>query len=164
MRPSTSHALRTGLVAGLLGFATVSLAFAVLDLATGRGIGFTPALLGGALFGELSDACVVQPTGTTIAAYSGLHLLVFLTLGWFSAWLLRLTSVHPWFWINAIFLFVFVAFHLYGAVLTILAPVTGCFSLYYILGATALAAGAMIGYLLARNPGLASTVSRPENQ
>jgi hypothetical protein len=65
---------------------------------------------------------------------------------------------------GALFLFIIVTFHLYGAVLGVLAPVRGCFSLYQVLGATAVAAVAMLGYLLKEHRGLWATMSREENQ
>jgi hypothetical protein len=164
MRPSTANVLATGLVAGAIGFATVSTGFLLLDLVSGRGFGFTPSLLATALFQDLTQACDVHITGSAIAGYSALHLLVFLALGWLAAWLLALIAVRPWFWMGALFLFVIITFHLYGAVLAVLAPVQGCFSLYYVLGATAVAAMAMLGYLLKEHRGTLAIVSRSENQ
>jgi hypothetical protein len=164
MRPSTARILATGVVAGGIGFLTVSLGFVLLDLATGRGFGFTPSLLAGALFQSVTQACDVQVSTSAVAAYSAIHLLVFLALGWLSAWLFQLTAAHPYFWSGALFLFIVVTFHLYGGVLSILAPVRDCFSLYHVLGATALASAAMLGYLLKEYRGLFAAMSRPENQ
>lgn len=164
MRPSTANILATGLVAGAIGFATVSLGFLLLDLGSGRGFGFTPSLLASALFQGETEACDVHATASAIAGYSALHLLVFLALGWLAAWLFALIAEHPWFWMGALFLFIIVTFHLYGAVLGVLAPVRGCFSLYQVLGATAVAAVAMLGYLLKEHRGLWATMSREENQ
>jgi hypothetical protein len=164
MRPSTAHVIATGVVAGVIGFATVSIGFLLLDLGGGRGLGFTPALLAAALFQGLTQACDVQTTASAILGYSALHLLVFLTLGWLAAWLFSLTVAQPWFWIGALMFFIIVTFHLYGAVLGLLAPVQGCFSLYYVLAVTAVAAAAMVWYLLKQHRGLYATMSRSENQ
>jgi len=164
VRPLTAHVLATGVVAGFIGFATVSIGFLLLDLVSGRGFGFTPSLLATALFQDLTQACDVHITGSAIAGYSALHLLVFLALGWLAAWLLALIAARPWFWMGALFLFVIITFHLYGAVLAVLAPVQGCFSLYYVLGATAVAAVAMLGYLLKEHRRLLATISRAEYQ
>ena len=164
MRPSTANTIATGLVAGAIGFATVSLGFLLLDLVTGRGLGFTPSLLGSALFQGITQACDSRITTSAIAGYSALHVLVFLALGWLAAWLFSLTATRPWFWMGALLLFIIVSFHLYGAVLGILAPVQGCFSLYHVLGVTTLAAAAMLGYLLKEHRGLYGTMSRDENQ
>lgn len=164
MRASTAHTLATGVVAGVIGFAAVSLGFLVLDLGTARGAGFTPSLLAGALFQGTTEACNVQPKASAIAGYSALHLVVFLLLGWLTAWFFRMTSTRPWFWSAGLFLFVFVTFHLFGALLSLLAPVRDCFSLWHVLGATALAAAAMLWYLVREHRGLLAAISRPENQ
>ena len=164
MRPSTATVLATGVVAGGIGFATVSIAFLFLDVVTGRGYGFTPSLLAGALFQDVAQACDVQVAPVAIAGYSALHFLVFLCLGWLTAWLFAVTARRPWFWSGALLLFVIVTFHLYGAILSILAPVRGCFSLYQVLGATGVAAAAMLGYLLKEHRGLVAVVSRMEKQ
>jgi zinc and cadmium transporter len=87
-----------------------------------------------------------------------------LALGWLAASLFALITTRPWFWMGALFLFVIITFHLYGAVLAVLAPVQGCFSLYYVLGATTIAALAMLGYLLREHRGTLAMVSRSENQ
>ncbi|MGE0353419.1 MAG: hypothetical protein AB7Q69_09280 [Gemmatimonadales bacterium] len=55
---------------------------------------------------------------------------------------------------------IFVAFHLYGAVLSLLAPVRDCFSLYHVLAATSTAAVAMIAYLLKEYRGVSSAAAR----
>jgi len=164
MRPRTAQIVATGTIAGLIGFAAVSIGFGLLDLAGGRGLGFTPSLLGGALFLGPVEACDVQVSSLLAVGYSALHLVVFLALGLLTAWLFALTAARPWFYTGATFLFIIVTFHLYGAVLSLLAPVRGCFSLYHILGATALAAAAMVAYLVRQNRGILEAVSRPENQ
>jgi hypothetical protein len=164
MRTPTTRVFTTGLVAGVLGFATVSAGFFLLDVLSGRGFGFTPSLLTAALFRGLTQACDVQPAASAIATYTALHFLVFVALGWLASWLFAVTAARPWFWSGALLLFIIVTFHLHGAVLTILAPVRGCFSLFHVVGATALAAAVMLGYLLRTHRGLPAELSRPENQ
>jgi|SRR5690606_21340999 len=164
MRPSRVRVLATGVIAGLIGFGVISLGFLILDAATGRAIGFTPSLLAASLFRGVTNACDVHPQAAPILAYSAVHLFVFLVLGWFTTWLFSLTTHRPSFWMAALFMFLFVAFHLYGAVLSILAPVSGCFSLYHILGATTTASLAMIVYLLRKYRGLSSLVAQEERQ
>ena len=164
MRPSTAHVLATGVVAGAIGFATVSLGFLLLDLGSGRGFGFTPSLLAAALFQGLTRTCDVHATASAVLGYSALYLLVFVTLGWLAAWLFSVTAARPWFWMGALLFFIIVAFHLYGAVLGVLAPVQGCFSLYYVLGVTVVAAAAMLWYLLKEHRSLYATMSQSENQ
>jgi hypothetical protein len=162
MRRSTANILATGLVAGLVGFATVSICFVLLDLASGRGFWFTPSLLGGVLFQGPTQTCEVYPVASVIAGYSAIHLLVFLALGCLAAWVFSLTAARPWFWSGALLLFIIVAIHLSSVVLIGLASVSDCFSLYYVIAATAVAAATMFGYLLKEHRGLLAAIARSE--
>lgn len=162
MRARTAQTIATGLVAGIIGFVVISAAFLLLDVITGRGAGFTPALLAGALFQGSEAACQASVSAMAIAGYSALHFSVFLTVGLISAWLFSLTSGRPWLWSLVLFIFVFITFHLYGMVLVLLAPVRTCFSLYYVMAVTSLAAMAMLWYLLRERHGLARDVTEWE--
>ncbi len=164
MRARTAHVIATGTIAGLLGFVAVSVGFGLLDLAAGRGLGFTPSLLGGAFFLGLTEACDVQPSALLAVGYSALHLVVFVALGLLTSALFAVTARRPWFYTGAAFTFIIVTFHLYGAVLGLLAPVRDCFPLYHVLGATALASVVMLGYLVRQYRGIVGAVSQPENQ
>ena len=72
--------LRDGALVGLVGAATVALWFLVYDAATGTPFQ-TPALLGAALFHGLRDAgdLVIRPR--LVAAYTALHVGVFIAFG-----------------------------------------------------------------------------------
>ncbi len=163
MRPSTANVLAKGLIAGAIGFGVTALGFVVLDLATGQALGFTPSLLAASLFHGVTNVCDVQPAIEPMLAYSALHLVTFLALGCLTAWLFSLTARRPQLYLAALFMFLFVAFHLFGAVASILAPVSGCFSLYHVFGATTAAAVTMILYLLREHRGLVSELARSEN-
>jgi hypothetical protein len=74
-----THALREGIMVGLIGAAIVMLWFFIVDLAAGVPLR-TPALLGAALFdGARSE--VVTPTARLVVGYTAVHLAAFVTLG-----------------------------------------------------------------------------------
>lgn len=158
MRPAATRVIATGTVAGLIGFLATTAGFFLLDLLGGRGAGFTPSLLAASLFQGVTEACDVSPVRMAIAGYTAIHLVVFLVLGWITAWLFDATAKRPWFWSAALFSFIIITFHLYGAVLSLLAPVEGCFSLFQVMGATTLASAAMCAYLLREYRGLTRTL------
>lgn len=164
MRDTTARTLATGMVAGGLGFAIVTLGLAASDLFSSRGLGFTPSLLTAGLLEGVTAVCDVQVAWQAVLAYSAIHLVVFLALGWLTAVLFQVTAMRPWFWLGAVLAFIFVVFHLYGAVITILAGVRGCVSLYQALGTTTIASIAMVAYLVRENREVLAAVTRPENQ
>ncbi len=55
-------------------------------------------------------------------AYDGFHLILFLALGLFASWLARLAERGPHLWYVGVIFYLFIAFHLFGAVFTLPAP------------------------------------------
>ena len=143
-----------GLVAGLVGYAAVALAFVVADLARGRGLFHTAALLGAALFEGLEDPARLVVRVELVVAYNGVHLLVFLALGLLAAWFASLSARTPHLWYLSLSLFLFVLFHLFGVLLTFTDSVRAAISSWAVLGATLVAVVAMIAYLLRVYPAL----------
>lgn len=78
--PRSTHAVREGIMVGLIGAAVVMLWFFFVDLAAGVPLR-TPALLGAALFEGARDADAVTPTARLVAGYTALHLAGFVALG-----------------------------------------------------------------------------------
>lgn len=78
MTTSKSTILREGLVAGLLGYASVALLFIVLNVSQGLSPVHTPEVLGSTLLQGFMD-----PVGpwAAVLAFNGLHLGVTLALG-----------------------------------------------------------------------------------
>jgi len=83
MRENTARVATEGLVAGLLGYLTVSLTMGAIDLLSGRSVFRTAALLGKPLVGGVPGTDAITPDA--ILAYNGVHLLVFLALGFVAA-------------------------------------------------------------------------------
>jgi hypothetical protein len=88
------NVLEDGALTGIVGAVMVSLIFLALDFASGRPF-FTPSLLGTAIFrGEfLSD--LSEPDPAMVFAYTGLHGIAFLLVGFLLAALFREFEQHP---------------------------------------------------------------------
>jgi len=74
------HPLRDGLVAGLLGAASVAVWFFVLDLAAGRPF-FTPAVLGAKVLQLLGGEFGGRGLAFHVAVYTVIHVAFFAALG-----------------------------------------------------------------------------------
>jgi hypothetical protein len=154
MKPSSERLLLEGLTAGLIGYGAVAGFFLVADPLAGRPLFHTPALLGAALFFGLQDpaALVVRPA--PVAAYNGLHCLVFLGLGLLAAWLARLAERAPVGWLLGLNLFLVVLAHLFVAFLIVTEPVRAALPVASAALATLLAVVLMSFFLLAVHPPL----------
>lgn len=102
MRPERGRVLQEGLYVGLIGYATVAIVMGVVDLIMGRSFFYTPAVLGGALFGS-SGAVAVTPE--VVFPYNGIHLLAFLGLGFLIAFLVHEVELHTMIWYFVFFAF-----------------------------------------------------------
>jgi hypothetical protein len=100
MTEQRQRMLVDGLVAGVIGYVTVALFFMVLNVVTGRALLSTASVLGAALLGGSGESVELA------LAFNGLHLVAFLGLGYFAAWLVYETGLHPQLWYVALALFV----------------------------------------------------------
>lgn len=114
MKAERAQMMVQGLVAGLIGYATVALLFLLVDLISGRSPFYTAAVLGSSLFYGLEDAAQVAIQPGPIIAYNGLHLVLFLVIGQIAAWLVFEVEHHH----NLAYFvfFLFVAGFIYGMV------------------------------------------------
>lgn len=112
-----------GLIAGLIGYGTVAVVFAVVNLLSGRNVFYTAALLGASLFYGVRDPSRVTVTAQYVFAYNGAHLLVFLGFGLVSAGLAELSEHLTQLWYVGLVMFFFVAFHLVAAMQVVALPV-----------------------------------------
>jgi hypothetical protein len=154
MQAKTARVIAEGIVAGVIAHLGIALVLLVADLVAGRWILFTPALLGTVLLEGARDICQVPLRVTTVLAYTSIHLTALAAFGLLASMLIHASEQRPILWLGALFVFIFVAWHLTGAVLTLVAPVRGCFSLWWITGASAVGALGMAGYLWRAHPGL----------
>lgn len=136
-----------GLVTGLVGYLTVVVLFAIMNLATGEGLFHTAALLGSALFFGVREAGEMVAGPAPVIAYNGVHLLASLIIGLGAAWLVFETERNRPLWY--VVFFVFLAGFIYSvAVMGVFAAeVVGVLSWPVILAAN-LAAGLTAGGFL----------------
>ena len=154
MRESTRATLTDGLYTGLVGYGVVVLSLALVNVARGQSPFYTAALFGSTLFYGLDDPAALQVAAGPVLAYNMVHLLVFLTLGFFTSWLVTVAERYPVTRFLVLFTLIFVAGHVYGALLLFAQPLLAEAAWWQIGVASALAAIAMAGYLLHAHPAL----------
>lgn len=135
--------LSDGLIAGLIGYFAVAFFFAVWNLAGGQSLLRTPALLGEAVFAGLRDPESVTMDPGAIFAFNGVHLVAFLGFGYFAAWLVHETELHPEFWYLAFFLFLAATVMSYAAVLALTVVVGSVLSAWLVVVSSLVGAAAM---------------------
>jgi len=94
-----------GLVTGLIGYVTVVLVFAVVNLLDGEGIFHTAALLGSALFFDAANRPEPVLGPAPIIAYNGVHMLASIVIGLAAAWLVFQAEKHRPLWYVVFFIF-----------------------------------------------------------
>lgn len=151
MNERRARVLNDGLWIGLIGYVTVALVTGLLDVLRGASFFYTPAVLGGALFGRGGPVAV---TPEVVFPYNGVHLLTFLAIGMLIAVLVREVELHPVLWFLAFFVLLGMAFYslaLIGAIGAEAGPGVPWTS---ILVADAVAAVAIGAFVRSRHPGL----------
>jgi hypothetical protein len=148
-----------GLVAGLVGYATVAIVMAIANVLLGRSPFHTAALLGQTLFYGPIDPSQLTIWAGPVLAYNGFHLLIFLVLGVAAAWLAQLSERGPHFWYIGTVLMLFVAFHLFGALMLVGERFPSGLSPWALLGAGFAAMVTMSAYLVWAHPRLRSEMS-----
>jgi len=144
-----------GLIAGLVGAATVALWFLVIDSIQGRPL-YTPTVLGTALFGRSAGLAWpnVRPDLEMVLMFTWVHGLAFVVVGGVIARLLALAERQPSVGFGIVMLFVFFEFGFIAAAMLFAAPVLHALAWPAILVANLLAAAAMGGYFWLRHPNL----------
>ncbi len=151
-----SNIYEEGIVAGLLGAATIAVWFFILDAIQGRPL-YTPTVLGTALFRSRAGLTAVEsipPSFELILWFSWVHVLVFVVLGGAAAGLLRLAERDPNFGFGILLLLVVFMFGFIGVSLVFAEEVLHALAWPAILIGNLLAAGAMAWYFWRRHPQL----------
>lgn len=153
---ATDRLYQDGLVAGVIGAATIALWFLVLDTARGRPL-FTPTLLGAALFRRGEG--LVSPESLPVSfemvlMYTWVHGLVFCVIGGVASWLLALAEEKPNAGFGILLLFVLFEFGFVTVAMLSAEPILRALTWPAILLGNLLAAGAMGAYLWRRHPNL----------
>jgi hypothetical protein len=155
MNAERQQSLWNSIYTGLIGYLAVSLFFLVLDPLLGRGLLYTPALLGSALFYGLSDPAALAIRPGPVIAYNGAHLVVFLVLGLVVGELtyasVRLRQ-QAWYLITM--LAILVLGHLYVALWVLTEPVRSALPIWMLTVAGLVAVAAMVMCLLVIYPQL----------
>lgn len=97
---------REGPVAGLIGYAAVVVVIGAIDILQGRGLFYTPSLLGARLFLGGGDPVVPEVDGGAVMAYNGFHLLGSLAMGFVGAFTIAATERLYSFWYIALMILI----------------------------------------------------------
>jgi hypothetical protein len=152
MTEKTKLVLSGGLVSGLIGYATVIVVVSALNVLTGRSIFHTAALFGSSMFYGLEDPAALQIEPGPVLAYNMVHVLAFLAIGLFASWLVSVAERYPPAQYFILVTLVFVAFHIFGALLLFSEPLLGG-GAWVIVGVAGVAAAATMGwYLMKTHP------------
>jgi len=145
-----------GIVAGLIGAATVAIWFLILDTIKGRPL-YTPTVLGTALFrarAGLSSPESLPVSFEIVLWFTWVHVLVFVVIGGAAAWLVRLAGRDPNFGFGILLLLVVFEFGFIGVSLVFAEEVLRALAWPTILVGNLLAAAAMAWYFWRRHPDL----------
>lgn len=151
-RPSTrGSVLREGVIAGLIGAATVALWFFVLDLARGMPL-FTPSRLGAAVFYGANNPLGLQRAIVPVLGYTVLHALAFIAFGVVAATMIVAIEREPP--LLLAFLMLFAGFEVFfvGLVAAFSRSLLGDIVWWSVLIANLLASAAMLSYLFRLHP------------
>lgn len=152
----TSKIYEEGIVAGLIGAATIAIWFLILDTVKGRPL-YTPTVLGTALFrggAGLPSPESLPPSFELILWFTWVHVLVFVVIGGAAAGLLRLAERDPNFGFGILLFLVVFMFGFIGGSLVFAEEVLQALAWPAILIGNLLAAGAMAWYFWRRHPQL----------
>ena len=151
----TTALYQEGLVAGLVGAATIALWFLILDSLSGRPL-YTPTVLGTALFrrGGTTPLSEILPNLEMVLMFTWVHGLVFVAIGGIGARLLALAERNPNLGFGILMLFVFFECGFVVGAMFFAEPILHALAWPAVLVANILAAAAMGGYFWLRHPNL----------
>jgi len=143
-----------GLIAGLLGAASIAVWFLILDALDGRPL-YTPTVLGTFLFRRGAEATgTLMPSLEMAFVFTWVHALVFILIGVGASYLLQVAERYPNVGFGILLLFVVFEFSFVVAAATLAEGVLQALSWYRVLIGNLMAAAAMGAYFWARHPNL----------
>jgi hypothetical protein len=153
--PRTASLAQEGMIAGLIGAATVALWFLIVDALAGRPL-YTPTVLGSALFRRSAGPPLAEilPDLEMVWMFTWVHGLLFLAIGGAVARLLGYIERHPSVGFGILMLFVFFEFGFVAAAMLFAEPVLHALAWPAVLVANTLAAATMGGYFWLRHRSL----------
>jgi hypothetical protein len=147
--------VRQGVVAGVIGAATVAVWFVAYDTVANRPF-YTPALLGSAFLEGIKDPATLQISSAVVLGYTVLHGTAFILFGVLAAVLLTLSEREPLLLLGVFVLFICFEVFFFGMVMVLDEALLEYLGWWTIFVANILAATAMLGYFLAKHRDLAS--------
>jgi hypothetical protein len=152
---AVTHVSEEGIVAGVLGAATVALWFLIIDVFQGRPL-YTPTVLGTALFkGPAAlEAGTLPVSLETVLIFTWVHGLVFAFLGGVASYLVTRAEESPNLGFGVLLLFVVFEFGFIAVTMVFAEPVLRALAWPAVLVGNLLAAAAMGLYLWRRHPNL----------
>src|SRR3989441_7680864 len=153
--PDTARLYQEGMIAGVIGAATVAVWFLLLDTAAGRPL-YTPTVLGTAIFRR---AAIASPETLSVSLemvgmFTWVHMLVFAALGGVASRLLAMVERNPSWGFGLLLLFVVFEFGFVAAAALVASPVLRVIPWPSVLAANLLAAATMTAYFWRRHPQL----------
>ena len=153
---AASRVFQDGVMAGVIGAATVAIWFLVVDTINGRPL-YTPTVLGTALFrhGEgLAGPARLPISLDMVLMFTWVHGLAFAMAGGAVSWLLSVAERRPTVGFGILMLFVVFEFGFIAAAWVFAEPVLHTLAWPAVLVANLLAAATMGGYFRLRHPHL----------
>ena len=151
-----SKLYQEGIVAGIIGAATIAIWFLILDAINGRPL-YTPTILGTALFkgGEgLASPESLAVNLDMVLMFTWVHGLVFIIIGGVASRLLGLAEHNPNIGFGILLLFVLFEFGFVAVNMAFAEAVLRVLAWQAVLVGNLLAAAAMSGYFWSRHPNL----------
>lgn len=155
--------LREGVLAGVVGAATVALWFLVYDVWRGAPL-FTPALLGTAVFQGLGGPGVVGIDAGVVLGYTIVHVLAFVGFGIVAACTMAASEREPAIFIAFLTLFAAFEVFFFVALGTLSRAMLGAIGWWAIFVGNLLASIAMFWFLVREHPALPSTLVGPSGR
>lgn len=151
-----SRLYQEGMVAGVIGAATIAIWFLIVDTFNGRPL-YTPTVLGTALF--KGGAGLASPESLAVnlemvLMFTWVHGLVFIVIGGIASRLLGLAEKNPNIGFGILLLFVVFEFGFVAVNMLFAADVLRALTWQAVLVGNLLAAAAMAGYFWRRHPNL----------
>jgi hypothetical protein len=149
--------LREGLIAGVIGAATVALWFLIYDVWRGRPL-FTPALLGTVIFSGVSAPARIEIAPGPVIGYSIVHVLAFIGFGIVAACMMVASEREPAIFIAFVTLFAAFEVFFFVVLRTLSQDILGALGWWAILTGNLLASIGMLWFLVRGHPELPSAL------
>jgi len=152
----TARLYQEGIVAGILGAATVAVWFFVIDTIQGRPL-YTPTVLGTALFGRGAGLTMLESLPVSlemVLMFTWVHGMAFAAMGGIVSRLLGVVERNPSVGFGILLLFVVFEFVFTVTAMLFAAPILKVLTWPAVLVANLLAAAVMAGYFRLRHPRL----------